>query len=414
MTNKHIRIAAISFSAAAVLLIGSFSSYMLWERAPETEQTPEISPSASTAVQTPAPTEDSGVPFDTSRQDGVYTVLLVGNDDGNGNTDTILVGKLDTVRHSLNFVNIPRDTLINENWNIRKINAVYWTDINDGGNGIDALRYQLKRLMGFDVDCYAVIDLNVFMDVVDAMGGVYFDVPQALDYEDPWQDLYIHIQPGYQLLDGYSAMGVCRYRSGYIDGDLGRINMQQQFLKACASQFTQLGKIPNIGKVVSLLSENMDTNMSAAYIAFFIRQALQCEKDNINFYTVPNISDTVNGYSYAVVDLWNWLPMINELISPFETEVGVENLDIVYKDGSSYFSTGTLRGAAYYMPPPAPTAAPVQPPEPEPEPELAPVPEFTLPEPVLPDPEPEMPNDNDSILPEMEVPGSVGNIIIDY
>lgn len=409
MTNKRIRIAALAFAAAAVLLIASFSSYMLWEKAPEIELSPTVAP---TAVHTPAPTEDTGIAFETDRQDGVYTLLLVGNDDGNGNTDTILVGKLDTKAHCMDFVNIPRDTLINENWNIRKINAVYWSDVNSGGNGIDALRYQLKRLMGFDVDCYAVVDLDVFVEAIDAMGGVYFDVPQALDYEDPWQDLYIHIQPGYQLLDGYSAMGVCRYRSGYIDGDLGRINMQQQFLKACASQFTELGNIPNIGKVVSLVADGVDTNMSSANIAFFIRQALQCKKENINFYTAPNSSDIVHGYSYAILDLWNWLPMINEHLNPFEAQVAYENLDVVYKDGGSYLSTGALHGADYYLPAPAPVPEPVYEPESEYEIEEEPAPEFNLPEPVLPTPIPPVPTEEP--LPEMEVPGSIGNIIIDY
>lgn len=407
MRSKYLKFGALAISAAAVLLIGIFSSYILWEKAPEIEVSPSAAP---TALHSPTPTEDAGLAFDTNRQDGVYTLLLVGNDDGNGNTDTILVGKLDTKAHSMDFVNIPRDTLINENWNIRKINAVYWSDVNSGGNGIDALRYQLKRLLGFDVDCYAVVDLNVFVDVVDAMGGVYFDVPQALDYEDPWQDLYIHIQPGYQLLDGYSAMGVCRYRSGYIDGDLGRINMQQQFLKACASQFTELGSIPNLSKVVSLLAENVDTNMSSKNIAFFIRQALQCKEENINFHTAPNSSDIVNGYSYAIIDLWTWLPMINELLNPFETQVGFENLDIVYKDGGSFLSTGILHGADYYLPPPATVTEPVA--EPEPETEAEPAPEFDLPEPVL--PAPESPVATEAPLPEMEVPDSIGNIIIDF
>lgn len=403
MSNKRIRIAAISFASAAVLLIAGFSSYMLWEQPPELDPVPSTSP----LPQTPAPTEDVGEAFDNDRQDGVYTLLLVGNDDGNGNTDTIIVGKLDTKNHSLDLVNIPRDTLINENWNIRKINAVYWSDINDGGNGIDALRYQLKRLMGFDVDCYAVIDLNVFVDVVDAMGGVYFDVPQALDYEDPWQDLYIHIQPGYQLLSGYDAMGVCRYRSGYIDGDIGRINMQQQFLKACATQFTELGNVPNISKVVRILSENVETNMNSANIAFFIRQALKCESGNIRFFTAPSTPDTVHGYSYAVLDLLNWIPMINETLNPFETEVSADNLDIVYKDGGSFYSTSFLHGADYYASPPAPVPDPV--PVPEPEPTEEPVPEFDLPEPVL--PMPLLPAPSEVSLPEMEVPG---NVIIDF
>ena len=115
----------------------------------------------------------------------------------------------------MDFVSIPRDTLVNISWNIRKINAVYWGTVNSGGVGIDGLRQQVKNLLGFDVDCYAVIDLNVFIDTVDALGGIYFDVPCDMDYEDSSQNLYIHVKAGYQLLDGETAMGVVRFRSGY-------------------------------------------------------------------------------------------------------------------------------------------------------------------------------------------------------
>ena len=211
----------------------------------------------------------------------------------------------------MDFVSIPRDTLVNISWNIRKINAVYWGTVNSGGVGIDGLRQQVKNLLGFDVDCYAVIDLNVFIDTVNALGGIYFDVPCDMDYEDSSQNLYIHVKAGYQLLDGETAMGVVRFRSGYANGDLGRVEMQQKFLKAAASQFITLGNIPNISKVTQILGDGMDTNLSAANIAFFLRQALQCKSEDINFYTMPNSPDMVQGLSYTFVQLYDWLDMIN-------------------------------------------------------------------------------------------------------
>ena len=75
-------------------------------------------------------------------------------------------------------------------------------------------------------------------------------------------------------MDGYQAIGLCRYRDGYVNGDLERIEVQHQFLKAVANQFISLGNIRNIGKVSKILAESMDTNLSAANIAYFIRQAL--------------------------------------------------------------------------------------------------------------------------------------------
>ena len=412
MSEKIFKTIASMTAVITLLLSTVYSAYMFWEKAPDIQASsiPSPDPSPIPAAVSPSPTENIGVPFNTDRHDGVYTLLLVGNDDGNGNTDTIMVGKIDTKNHIIDFVSIPRDTIINENWNIRKINAVYWSDVNSGGNGIDALRDQLRSLMGFDIDCYAVIDLSVFVDVVDAMGGVYFDVPQAMDYEDGWQNLYIHLEPGYQLLDGYNAMGLCRYRSGYIEGDIGRINMQHEFLKACASQFIDLGKIPNISEVLTILAECIDTNMSAANIAFFVRQALQCPKENISFYTAPTTPEIIHGYSYAVLDLQPWVEMINSYLNPYETDVSSENLDLVYKEGSSFRSTNYLRGSEYYLPvyEPINQVAENQSPEPEPPSE----PEFNIPDAVL--PIPDNPQPTETIVPEIEIPDSIGNIIIDY
>ena len=340
----------------ALTLIGLFSVYMLWEKAPDVDsKIPTATPAASAGATAEA---DNGLPFDTERADGVYTILLVGNDQGNGNTDTIMGGKIDTVQHKMDFVSIPRDTLINVNWDVRKINSVYWGSKNSGGNGIDALRNHIKRLTGFDVDCYAVIDLKVFMDTVDALGGVYFDVPQAMDYEDADQNLFIHLSPGYQLLDGNQAMGVVRFRSGYANGDLGRIEMQHNFLKACADQFITLGNIPNISKVVNILAGGLDTNLSSANIAFFLRQAIQCKSEDINFYTAPNTATMVSGYSYAVLDINEWLQMVNDYINPYGTQVGYGNVDIVYISGNSFAATTTLQGDWYYYQTPQPTVSP--------------------------------------------------------
>lgn len=402
--KRGLRIAFTILGVFVLAIIGLFCAYMLWEKAPDIEP---VAPTTKLSSGSDQNQQDDGAPLATERQDGVYTILLVGNDDGNGNTDTIMVGKIDTVNHKMDFVSIPRDTLINADWEVRKINAVYWGSKNSGGNGIDALRYRIQGLTGFDVDCYAVIDLGVFKETVDALGGVYFDVPQAMDYEDASQNLYIHIAPGYQLLDGEQAMGVCRYRSGYANGDLGRIEMQHQFLKACADQFISLGNIPNISKVVEILSSGLDTDLSAANIAFFLRQALLCKSEDINFYTAPNTPDMVGGYSYAILDLWDWLSMVNEYINPYSTPVEYGNVDIVYRGDSGFTATTVLQGAWYYSQPVSGTVDPgleaepeIPVPTPEPEgPTIIVIPSETEP-PVEPAEPTEGPPDEAVVLPE--------------
>ena len=346
--KKLLKIAGISLGGLALTAALIFAGYMLWERAPEIEPGPVVletesspQPTALTAAQ-----EDKGTPFDTQRKDGVYTILLAGNDDGTGNTDTIMVGKIDTVRHTIDFVSIPRDTIINVEWDNRKLNSVYWASINNGGNGIDALRSHVKKLIGFDVDCYAVVDLEAVIEVVDLMGGVYFDVPFEMNYDD---GPVIHLQPGYQLLSGEDAIGLCRYRAGYVNGDLERIEVQHQFLEAVAEQFISLGNIPNIGKVTKILAESMDTNLTAANIAYFIRQALMCNTEDINFYTAPNTPQDVQQLSYTFLDLYNWIDLVNSAINPYTTPMSEGNLDLVYLHNGAVSCTTVLNGAYYYQ-----------------------------------------------------------------
>jgi len=150
-------------------------------------------------------------------------------------------------------------------------------------------------------------------------------------------------------LNGEQAMGVVRYRSGYENGDIDRVEVQQAFLKALAKQFISLGNIPNITELVRLLSENMDTDLSAANIAFFLRQALMCKSEDINFYTMPNTPDFVRGLSYTFVELPEWLEMVNSCLNPYSEPITASNVSIVYKDGDMVKCTGRLKGKWYFQ-----------------------------------------------------------------
>ena len=353
--KKWLRRITIIGGSAAAAVAATVGAYFLWEKPPEiAEGNPVLTevnqpqPSAeapSSPTAAPTPTPDRGTAFETERQDGVYTILLAGSDDGTGNTDTIMVGKLDTVRHTANFVSLPRDTLINVDTPIRKLNSVYWTAVYSGADGSEALRRHVKKLTGFDVDCYAVISLEAFEQAVDALGGIWYDVPQRMYYED---GPVIDLEPGYQLLNGEQCMWLCRFRSGYVNGDLDRIKVQHDFLKAAADQFLQLGSIPNIPQVVQILAENMDTNMSASNMAWFARQLLRCRSEDIRFYTAPNTPSYVHDLSYTFLDLYNWIQMINDDLNPNAQPVSEGQLDLVYLRGGEVCCTTTIQGISYF------------------------------------------------------------------
>ena len=409
--NKRRRLILILASGAALLALTVLSAYSLWERPPVTDAHPEAladvpAPSAGArrATATPRPSAERDTAFRTDRQDGVYTFLFAGSDDGTGNTDVIMVGRLDTVRHTANFVSIPRDTLINVDTPIRKLNSVYWGAVNNGGSGAEALLRHVKKLTGFEADCYAVISLEAFERAIDALGGIWFDVPRRMVYEE---GPVIDLQPGYQLLNGEQAMWLCRYRSGYVNGDLDRIEMQHAFLHAAAEQFLTLGSIPNIPLVAGILADSMDTNMTASNMAWFARQFLRCKSEDIRFLTAPNTPAFVRDLSYTFLDLYNWLQMVNESLNPGAAPIGEGQLDLVYLRSGEVCCTTTLRGVSYFElgrkqsapePEPAPLSIPEDyvpptPARPRPAPNPVPVEDWlteTLPE-AAPEPAPAEP-----------------------
>lgn len=349
----------------AVAAVGTVV-YALWERPPMITPGPTPSTNPTETAQPDARPDDStGEPLDkpddtaeeipaaplmTDRSSGAYTFLLVGRDFASNSTDTIIVGRMDTKAHTVHCVNIPRDTLINISWanTPKKINAVYPGFVNSGKNGIDGLKEQIRNLLGFDVDCYAVVSIKAVEEAVDCIGGVWFDVPVDMFYWDPTQDLSIEISKGYQLLNGENAVKVCRFRDTYAGGDIERIGVQQSFLKATASQILSLGNVPNLGNLVEILMKNTDTDLSAANIAWFARQFLLCGMDDVSFETMPfSTGCYINGVSYVSVDTAAWLSLVNEKLNPYTEQVTTANVSILtsnYSGTVMQSTTGSING----------------------------------------------------------------------
>lgn len=281
------------------------------------------------------------------RRKGCYTFLIAGKDRAAGLTDTVLVGMMDTKAHTLRFVSIPRDTAVNISWSPKKINQYYPAAENQGRDGVTALVEGVEKIIGYRVDCYAIFDVEVFVELVDTMGGVWFDVPIDMNYDDPDQELWIHVNQGYQLLNGTDAMGVFRYRKTYVNGDIGRLDVQHNLLKAIASQMLTLGNIPNVRKLVRIYERDVITNLSTGNVMFFLKEFLKLSDENIVFDTIPaNYGGEVHGMSYVIIYLNQWLDYLNAYLNPFNEPITTSNLDIIYADnnGNLTSTTGAIRG----------------------------------------------------------------------
>lgn len=356
---KKLRIPGIVLGCIVLALLLAVLIYSIWEKPPETRQdTPNvqqtvapavveppretakpvvvpletISPSA-TPVPTTQPTEE---PVKTGRKENCYTFVILVYDQIYANTDAILVGRFDTDAGTLDMVNIPRDTLVNVEWGVKRLNTVLPMEENN----IDKFLQHLGNIVGFTADCYVVANLKAVEKLVDCFHGVYYNVPRDMDYDDPVQDLHIHIQKGYQLLTGENAVKVMRYRmgndnTGYLNGDLGRIATQQDLLMTMASQFLKLGNIPNLNDAIQILQDNVKTNLNANNIAFFAREFLKLDKENITFHTAPERLISVRGGSYMEIEIDEWVEVVNAWLNPFYQEITADNLNILQSAGSA-------------------------------------------------------------------------------
>lgn len=312
---------------AALLLIAAvgFLFWRTWARKPE--------------VKTASPTFANAGDEEVVRGEDTFTLLVAGTDKAAGLTDTILVGKFDAKNHEAHFYSIPRDTCVNEDWTTKKVNQ-YYGSAGGGKDGAKAMIAGMKKLLGFDVDHYMIIDLDAFIEIVDTIGGVEFDVPIDMNYDDPWQDLSIHVNKGPQTLNGHDAMGVWRYRKTYVNGDIGRLDVQHDLLKAVVKQTLTLGNIKNLDKILSIISRRVETDLSTGNLAYFAEQFLQMKEENITFATAPgNYNGQMNKLSYVFLYPEEWLQCVNNDINPYSVQVSPADTDIVYESGGGLTST---------------------------------------------------------------------------
>ena len=285
--------------------------------------------------------QDTSEELNSDRKKGCYTFMVAGRDVASGCTDVIIIGMFDTENGKINMVSIPRDTLINKG--LLKVNTAYQGDLASGGNGIDGLLKEMKKILGFEIDSWAVVDVIAVEKMIDAIGGVYFDVPMEMLYVDDVQGLQIYIKEGYQKLSGSDAVKVLRYRKGYANGDLGRIETQHAFIKALAEQILDVGNIPNLGAAIDIYQEHVQSNLTAGNILFYAKNFLEMDFNNIQFVDMPQMmGGLVNGQSFIFINPNKWVNVINEYLNPYKEDITQRNLSIKYSadQGATFYYTG--------------------------------------------------------------------------
>ena len=273
-----------------------------------------------------------------------FYCLLLGKSEAM--TDTIMVAKYSPSTGEAALLSIPRDSFVGNNPNTAtasdKINSKYQISPQ---KTIDAV----NKLTGLNLKYYITVDTKALRDLVNAIGGVYFDVPIKMDYDDSSQNLYIHLEPGYQLLNGEKAEWLVRFRHNnngtsysyeYGDNDLGRMRTQREFLMAVAKQALKLENITKINDILKIMEEEVETNIDWDTMMEYAPALLNINSENIQTGMLPGTAQYCNGVAVYLVDEDESKELVNELFLTSSTTTN-EDGNTVLNEVANQVSTGT-------------------------------------------------------------------------
>lgn len=275
--------------------------------------------------------------------------LLCGIDKTNMLTDVIMVVSLNNASGKISILQIPRDTYAGSDIPSNKYNAVYGHHPKDA-SGMETLKAHIQRDFGITINHYAAITTKGFDLLVDSVGGVNLNVPVNMNYDDSTQDLHIHLKKGMQHLNGSQAEQFVRYRKGWSEGDIGRLQAQKEFLAVFAAKLKQQNIIQLATKVLpSLFPPNFISDMSINDMVPYGLAAKKIDMKNINIYTAPGepYTSSKNSLSLYSVHRDELLKIINENFMPQGESITQDDMAIKEltktSSGSSYTQNGNLQ-----------------------------------------------------------------------
>lgn len=240
--------------------------------------------------------------------------------------DSIMIASYNPKTQEASIMSIPRDTYVgkknrktaSQNYLASyKINTVF----RSGTNIPEAIE-RINDLTGLSLENYVIIDTDALIKLVDAIGGVTFNVPIDMDYEDSSQDLYIHLKAGEQLIDGPKAEQLLRFRhnddgttypSSYGQQDLGRMRTQREFIIATLKQTLKPQNIFKIKQIIDIMSEDVTTNMDISNIKAYVPYAVNFNTENIKTGVVPGDVEMCNGVSLYIANSKKTEELVSEL-----------------------------------------------------------------------------------------------------
>ena len=186
----------------------------------------------------------------------------------------------------------------------------------------------IKRLTGVpEINHYIEFNTQAFRDTIDALDGVDFNVPRNMFYEDPEQGLYINLKKGEQHLDGKKAEQLVRFR-GYPMGDIDRVKVLQDFVKAVAEQKLNVGIIEKVPELFGVVGESLRTDLEMSDIVKYTYNLADLKPENIHLHNLPGWpNDTDYGASYWIADINGIKALMKETFGCDSTGATIHSAD---------------------------------------------------------------------------------------
>ena len=226
-------------------------------------------------------------------------VLVLGKDDSSALADVVMIVNVNTTDKKLTALQIPRDTYINlGEGSYKKINGAIKTL-----GGDSELGKKISQSMGIDIEGYVSFDTAIVREIVDVLGGVELYVPMDMDYDDPYQDLSIHLKKGKQRLNGDEAVGFVRYRKGYLRADIGRIDAQKIFASAFARTLLEKTDARDVVSLSKIAMRYIKTDLPINELVSLGVAMYKTVPENISFATMPGeeVQSTKSGAWFYIL-----------------------------------------------------------------------------------------------------------------
>lgn len=322
-----------------------------------TQTPPAAPPEASAAPVEPTP-EPTATPISEAELEGMadlsfmknrVNILVMGIDrsverveSNSFRSDTIILVTVNFKTGDVDMITFPRDSyvklygkdglLIDELDPFNKINEAFSRGGMMKHGGYQSEMNTVSRLIGgIPVSYYVSFDMNAVKEIVDAMGGVDYEVDI---------DVYMNgreLHPGLQHLDGQAVLDYCRQRKG--SSDTARADRQQRMLMAIFKQMKSTGQIANIPKIYKAVSDCIDTDLSFEQICSLSLIAVRMDSEQLNRHMVKGKFASLYQRDVWLVDAEKLKTLIKDVF----------NADVIIDpevDGEAILANAALNNAA--------------------------------------------------------------------